>query len=912
MALPLPVRDAAAFMHRRLGFCIWLCAAAAQAQPRTLDVQGLDLAPALRRAAAHVGVGLSYDPRLLAPSPTVCRTTATTPDEVFACVLAGTGLRAVALGPRLYTLVRVADVAPAPGVLRGTVRDARSGLALADASVWIERTDGEGRHATSTNALGAFGQDRLPPGRYAVTASFVGYRSVRVAAEVEAGRVTSVALALPLRPIVVMPVVVDGVQNRRQGRDLETPVPGTGADDVASRLMDVTGVHPGNTVADVHVQGGDSGDHFVVLDGAPVFTPPVIGGLIGAFSPFAIGRLTVQKAGFDAQSGSNTVGVIEAAHLLPDDERPRATVQADLMALHGRATLGGTDSAGVGLRAMVAGRTGLGGLIPPPGLASQLRDWNRTDPFLSAVTALRSMESADPVRDYLGDVSSGADPAWHFSDVHLATAATRPDGVRYGGSAYVGIRRLDAATRLGAAPMLLRDRYTWKTSMVQARRSAFVGATTLLDAQVYFSQYRLLHTFALPDTVLDVVRLGQADDGNVFQETALTLSLLSTPSRRLRIDAGIAPAFTATRLSFVNARQQSVAHRSTRVRLPAFASARGRLGPLLELDVGVRVTAFADDLTPYFEPRASLRVDVARTRVGGFAARVGAGFYRQFVEQLAVSSISPSSLVSSTRVWTGIDRSVAPPLADHIGGDLVWTPGAGVEVRAEGYFKRQFRLHQVDFGADLPEAADVTQRDVISYARGYASGLVATLAQTADRSAWRLRYEYGLVERQSAFYGANFFPVAWNEPHRLEATLTARPSPRWHLLARLTGVWGRAWGYRRPYYDFVGAYGQLVGPTSPALRDFIERTVQAYDLRDPMRATLPPWQQFDVSASYAVPVGAARLTLRADVLNVTNQRNVQEYRFIGDPAFYAQTGLLRRDARYGLPITPVVAAQVAW
>ena len=58
------------------------------------------------------------------------------------------------------------------------------------------------------------------------------------------------------------------------------------------------GIRVGDALADVHIQGGEAGEHQFQLDGVPVFEPVHLRGLLGAFNPFAIERITVHKAGY--------------------------------------------------------------------------------------------------------------------------------------------------------------------------------------------------------------------------------------------------------------------------------------------------------------------------------------------------------------------------------------------------------------------------------------------------------------------------------------------------------------------------------------------------------------------------------------------------------------------------------------
>ncbi|HYE58884.1 MAG TPA: carboxypeptidase-like regulatory domain-containing protein, partial [Rhodothermales bacterium] len=416
------------------------------AQPATFDVRGKPLDEALRLARQRGRFDTSYDPALVAGRTSRCMTTATAPEPLLACVLEGTGLIAVRLPGGVvatFGLRPAPPPEPPPSArLRGRVLDAETGLPLTDASVMIVHA---GRGVLS-GADGVFVFGGLPQGIVLVRASYVGYSQAQAAVRLAVDSTSSVTLSLQRAPAVITPVVVEGLRFRDPlvlMRMAEPPrdAPNASPEEVASRLVAMTGVHPGRVVADLHLQGGESGEHLMTLDGAPIYAPPVVAGLVGPFSPFAIGRITLRKAGYGALPISSTVGVIEAEHTFPVDEGRRFDVQADALGLHARLASGGERPDGLRVQLMMAGRLGRNAGRALPALDSLLRNWNRPDPFLAAVTASDLRPSSDPALPFLERTVSEV-PQLRFNVAHIAVQALHPSGRRLLASAYVGTRQL--------------------------------------------------------------------------------------------------------------------------------------------------------------------------------------------------------------------------------------------------------------------------------------------------------------------------------------------------------------------------------------------------------------------------------------------------------------------------------------
>jgi hypothetical protein len=890
------------------------------AQPAPFDVRGRALDEALRLAGQRARFDLTYDPALVAGRSSRCVTTETAPGPLLACVLEGSGLVAMRVASDTYALRLAPRPLPPPSAtLRGRVLDAETGLPLSDASVILMGT----ARGALAGPEGVFVLEGLPHGIVLVRASHVGYAQAQAAVRLAADSSSSVTLSLPRAPAVITPVVVEGLRFRDPlvaARMSEAPE-GTSAapEEVAARLVAMTGIHPGRVVADLHLQGGEAGEHLMTLDGAPIYAPPVVAGLVGPFSPFAIGRITLQKAGYGALPVSSTVGVIEAEHTFPVEEGRRLDVQADALALHARLASGGERPDGLRVQLMVAGRFGRDAAQTLPELRKLLRDWNRPDPFLAAVTASPSdvPPSGDPAVGFLAPIRATV-PQLRFDDVHLAVQALHPSGRRLTASAYVGTRQLVAdVENLGRlAVRTLRDQYTWYSTVGQVRYDVVQSARLRTSVQARASLYRLAHRFVLPDTLLARRQPRPEDDGNTFGEAALHGQFTYQATPEVWIEAGVLPTVTNSRFSVVGARREVIRHRSARFQLPSYAGVRARALPRLEAEVGLRVTL--TNGRPYAEPRAALRYDLPQTPLGALAIRVGAGIYRQFVQPFEVSSISPSSLVSATRVWLVVDRTRPTPIAYHYSAEAALLPAPGWTINLESYYRRQARTLQVDFSAPATTGQNVPQEAFLIVGQGYAYGAAAQLARAHGRSELRARYELSYVERQSVLFRSAFYPVPWNEPHRVEISVALQPLTRLALSLRWMSSWGRTWAFRRAYYDYVGANDAFETQTPPRLQPFVERQVQAYGLRSPRDQRLPAMHRLDVGVAYAQPLGPLRLQARLDVINALAARNVDEIRLVGDERFYEATknssgfGLLRSEPRYALPLTAILSLRVSW
>lgn len=931
-----PKSSFATILWASLGWVIVALALAPSLRAQPVDAPTYDfvaraipLSRALERLVSETRIDLYYDPPLVAGKRANCVMQDARAEDLLRCLLRDTGLDFIRLSSGLYVITEATETVPRFGKLRGIVVDAETGQPLSNAHVMLT----EASTGTTSNEAGLFAFARLKPGRYQVVAQYIGYRPSARQVEVPPGGDTEAELALRSEPMLVETIVVDGLQWRLPSKALgqvellgddagAAPAPPSNA--VLGGLNRLMGVRVTDATADVHIQGGETGESQVRLDGVPVFLPLGFATFAGPFSPFAVGSITVHKAGFGVSQGSQIAGVVDIAHELSVRGAWQLDVQADPLSLNVRAGLRAGAAGGTQTTLVASGRTSLWRLYQPPTLRTMLDQWNRPDPFLRAAFE-------DPLGGNFKESVSGGNPRIGFHDLHLASRT------RFGllnslyASLYWGGNRLGAdlapdppAGPSADAPAPFRDLYAWRTGMAQVRYESVLGSRTLAALRLRGSYYRVDHDYNVPDSALArTIPVLRPDDGNRVYEVALEATVDHALGSRQNVRLGAELIRTDSRFVVLGTRLYPIDHQAAGMRLVGFAEDEVTLSPYASVEAGGRFTLLPATGAVYAEPRLSLRLDVAESPVGAWSMRLSAGVYRQFLNQFDVSSRSPGALLSSTRFWLVTDSTVNPPRAAHVAADWLFRPSDGWTVRLEAYHKEQqhaLALNYTSAPGEAPTEA-IRQRDFLEPSRGTVSGAGVQVERRLGPGRVEARYEYSLARRAiRGLFGDSLHRAPWDEPHRLTLALDVSPLRNLTVVARWQGVWGRTWAFRQSYYHLFGVYGDL-NQTGVQYRDNILRQVEYYALRTPDRHRLAPLLQLDLGVAYALRVGATSVQLRADLLNALDRRNEAEWYLHYDPGiFYGDEpsdevpiqGLLVKRSRPLLPRYFSMALRVSW
>lgn len=871
-------------------------AAGAQTPERgthALAVRDVPVAEALERLVTLTGIDLVFSSDVTRGRRTFCQLADATPEALLRCVVSGAGLDFYRLSSGTYVVI-AAPVEPARfGHLSGQVVDAASGTPVPYAVV--ELADGSARGLS--NAEGFFSLPRLLPGPQEVVVRRLGYRATRAAVEVQPDAGVRRRIVLQPTAVEMEPIVVNGME-RRTGRD------GLGADvlmdgDLRPGPIGAAGAAgtPGRAVgvarapfsADLHIQGGRSGEHVTRIDGAPVFEPVSLGRILGAFSPLAVGRLTVRKAGFGASEGSLVGGAVDVEHRPARGSEAGATVLADPYAVNGRVHLPFVSSGRQGA-VMVAGRASLWDVFRERSLENALQQWNVPDPVL-----LRSVVGdgeAPTDRLEFEPRSHGSDLS--FSDLHAAVdlpvgGFRSVEASLYRGANAVGSELFASGLVPGdlTNPLLLsRDAYEWSNTAGQLSYRALVGDRSSVALRLRGSLHVVDHAYGMiygdeggfvPEGAdLDAIEraLRQALDedrgawdGSEISEWALEARFDRSLAPGNLLAGGIEALRVRSRVQLEGPYYRPIRSVTDQWRLAAWVEDRWFVSDEWTVEPGLRATWIDAAGGVGLEPRLAVRIDRPGAGAGPWSVRVAGGLYRQYTNRFELTSVGPTALVPGVQFWLPVDGSVEAPRARHVAGEFVWSPTPAWELRAEAYHKWLDHILDLDYPAlltDVGEPAEGLQEqaDFAGAGEGRAWGGGVRFTRSTERLRLQFGYDHSSSERTfpSRFQGRRQ-PAPWVEPHRLYAGVDADVGRGLSVRLDGRGVWGRSWGLRRSYYDVLALDAAPDGP----------------ELGRPAEDRLPALLEVDLAVAWSGSLGATRLEVRGEVRNLLDRDNVLDF-----------------------------------
>ncbi len=856
----------------------------------------IPLGEALNELIDRTNIDIFYESELVKGKTAYCNIENASAKEALACILTNPGLDFYQQSSGLYVVTLPRQKTPAHGSLTGIVVDLNTNEPLPYASVFLE----EASTGAASNIEGRFAFNRLKPGRYRVYASHVSYEDSADSLFIDPDSHHQLEIRMTPRTVMSTPIVINGLNQRlpsealNAGRISASELQNSSASSTPSTLQAldaVAGVHIGDALADVHVQGGDSGEHQYLLDDAPIFIPIRNGGFFGSFSPFAINQVTVHKAGFEARHGSYLSGSIEFNHDLQSSDGSIATIQIDPLSLNGRINGRIREEKNISAQWMLAGRLSLWDIFQPNQIEQNFRAWSKPNTFLTSTLA---GSEADLIPEPLNLADSLLE--MFFSDIHAAARIRLGKTKSVYASLYSGHNEFG----IGTVPFINNngtnsdpneedidqpaEAYSWLNRMSQIRYEWVQGDRTFIKAGLWTSIYRLKHPFAdspflstaeqsiTPNTEL-------SDDFNEIKEFGIQLGvdraigtrhvvsgkaqLINTESEfKLSVDP------FADSLSITDRLLQPLSWR-----LQSFVEDAISVSKDTRVTLGSRFTFIPLQNRLYAEPRISVRRDFAQANGRTWALQIAAGLYRQFINQFDVASYNSSALLPSFRFWIPVNKATRASSAYHTAASLLFIPNESVQINLEGYYKYHPYLTVLNYTTRLTGTVENdVDNDTENYAgnflqsaRGYSYGLGFSFAYKLNNLHLRTNYDYAISRRkQSDRFDDRFVPVPWETPHQLHALADYTLANRLTLTIRWQGLFGRTWAYRRAYYDYLEPDPSLNG-------------LDALNLSEPENHNLPAYTQWDLGIAYSHQIGRAGIQGRLNFVNLLNESNVIDW-----------------------------------
>lgn len=858
-----------------------LHAQSSEASRYTMVFRGVGLHEALERVVETTQIDLLYDSELVREKRVYCSARDATPEVLLRCLLADVPVDFYQTSGGTYVLTDSPRRPSRRGDLAGVVVDERTGEPLPHAHILLATAN----TGVASDQAGRFRLPNLTSGTYRVVATHLGYEPAVDSVRVPPGDSVRRRIALTPTAIVSEPVIVDGVQRHAPEGTVGAPTLSgdelaesgrLGTPDALSRARTLMGVSQQRPVADLHVQGGAAGEHEVRLDGMPIRNPVTLRRLLGAFSPLALDRLTVHKAGFGVEHGSAISGVVSAEHALSASTPSYGQVTVDPMSVnaegHGSVDLGGRRTAQV----RVAARSSVWDLYQDPTLNRLLLDWNVIDPMLlSSYFGGNEVSEITPAAQTTGT---------GFSDLH---AAARVDLGPYRSLSVSGYRgRNHLRTQFVAQDptgMLTQDRYEWANTAGQARLDWTLGARASASVQLRGSEHRVHRGYQMTygsagsdvdieaaiDTLQRALDPSQwPNDQNRIQEWALETAGSYAATTRHHLKGAIEVSRWTSRFRLGGRFLRPLSFQDTRWQVDGYLRDAVSLGTSTTLTAGTRFTYVPARHTVYAEPRLHLHHEGTAAGLGPYAVRLAGGLYRQFVNRFEASSTSPTAILPSMRFWMPVGQTHAPPRAYHATVEGQIQPRDRWTVTGEAYYKHYARLLTLDYTtlhdgaiAPLEDSASVSPSAAIATTRGRAAGAGVSLTREGHRVESTLRYNWSRSRRRfPARFDGRMVPVPWNQPHQLSLSAEGTVTDALRLRLRAERSWGQSWGFRRIYYDYLGTQTEANSSLGTSLQE-------------PASHTLEPHARIDLGIQYAIEWEGLTVETQLDVVNLLGHRN---------------------------------------
>jgi len=758
-----------------------------------------------------------------------------------------------------------------PGAVNGFVRDAADGEPLAYCNVYLDGTE----LGAATNANGYFYIGHVPPGKYQLVASFVGYKTERRAVAVGSNQTVSATLELSAGSIEVKEVKVTADRARferevqisavrLEAKQLEF-IPRVGGEvDLFRTIQLLPGVISTSDFSNrLYIRGGSPDQNLILLDGITVYNPSHLFGLFSPFIADAVSDVTLLAGGFPAKYGGRLSSVLDVTTKEGNSKRLAGNASASMIAAQG----------------LVEG--------PIPLTKDDVRTFLQgfSGPRMSDSTPSSDSTVAGPApgsfllagrRTYLPDVllkGFGIDGlGYYFYDLM--------------GKANYELRKDSRLTLTGLAaedvldfwdpanPDGLKARLKWGNRGASLRWNRVF--TPILYGEVvgawsnFYSNFDV--NFGTPDTIkmqTDLTDLTLKGDMTWYAADEHTL------------DLGFDGRFTRSGMAFA----YDTAGYDTALTLwplAAYVDEKWEVSPgKLFLKPGFRLSYYTTGRRFALEPRLGLKYHPAKNT----ALNLGLGRFTQPM----VTLNSTDAVFSIYDMWTPVQADQALPTALHfIAGAEQWLK-RDVVISLEGYYKDYDNLLETRYGDYF------TPPESLLTADGYSYGADLMLRKTEGWVNGWISYSYMWTRRRIA---DEVYHPHYDRRHNANVVLTFP-----HL------VWGTdisaKWtlGTGLPYSGSVGYYPMYqFRPSDP---NWFRRPEWGFinGPRDAFR--YPLYHRLDLGATRTWQKPWGEISVFLDIANIYNARNVLLYYWdIGGD------GLPVRHSVGMIPILPTIGVKV--
>jgi len=855
----------------------------------SFDFRGDPLSNVLEKIATKTGIDMVYDPKIVAGLTVYSRIQNKKIHPLLKDVLTGTDLDFLTLSSGTIVIVKKVTKDAAYGSFAGKVVDQKTGEPLPGATIMLADASG----GTSAGPSGSFTLNHLMTGSYKIIFSYVGYQAITKTIHIRPNQHRRQKVALNPKPVDFTPIIVTDHLPQLPGRDgsehsvnPDTPWEPAGRMQDAIRSLSLfSGVQYGLPMTDLHLQGGQRGEHRILLDGVPVYNAYSFGEMFSAFSPFAINKVKLYKAGYDVTEGSQIAGLIDLEHDVDSITKDRAMIQGDPLSVNLRGDLHFSGKEDSKLNIMMATRSNYWDIYKEPRLKHTLQKWDQLDPLVTNLVISSDNDAAlyQPSKQ-TSDV--------RFYDVHLASTYDIDSYKTLSTSFYVGknyvntdlLRKAPSSSQDLPQYLYARDEYKWNNFMGQITYDFLASSRLDVSSQVSFSSNRLHHRYLIGTSnttnyalsteaaYKDLQSAGaanrlptQRNENNIHHfifRTDVTYSF----SPHFNLETGLKADHVESRVSLADLFYLPTLSDQQSTFFSSYLNGNWRFGKFWKLVIGDRLTFENSAAQLYTEPRVSLQIDRPNTSIGYWSAHISGGLYRQFINQYQITNPGPTSLVPSFTVWSHAGTHKKPK-AWHLTSSFRLKPTQNTTFNLELFYKWQPITYTVSY-QNLLQGTAINRSAFSAFAettKMRTLGAGFRFNQSFDKSEVKLMfsydYSYNQINMESQF--SKVLPTPWTEPHRFQLRALWRIIPNLTAVTKWQSIFGRSWGFRQSYYNYLYYHGS--------------KSIGNYSFTHPDKDRLSPFHQLDLSLIYKPNIRFGDIKLRLDLVNILDRHNTIDW-----------------------------------
>ena len=719
--------------------------------------------------------------------------------------------------------------------MRGRVRS-DEGQLLADAGVRMRAVEDSSRERLArTDRLGFFELGEVPPGKYAVVVTRIGFEPDSVGVWVR-GAVVELDFVLVSQAVELRGIEVGGERSRALerfaesagitvqeiGREAMKALPGLVETDPIRAIEVLPGV---GTVSDFsaafNVRGGSADQNLILLDHVPIYNPFHLGGLFSVFNADMVERAVLRAGGFPAEYGGRVSSVL--------------TVETD--------PGDGDTSVDAGV-SLLASRAAVDGALP-----------DGTERMLGLASSHWRVSGRRSYFDVL--VSPWTSFPYHLTDVQGVFEGWTPGGGRIRVTGYGGRDVLDISN-LGDNPLPLS--WWWGNDAAGVFWERPLSGGGSMDIATHFS--RFASDFELTET--------EVSFRTRVREAGARADLERRPTGRLRWKSGVSAKDLGHDYGFEAGGTTFAESRGEGLEAAAYSQIGWEAGARWLIEAGLRVDYWLPD-PGESETTVAPRFAVKRFLLDRTAAvRLAGGRYSQFLH-----SLRDEEFPLGIDVWLLSGERVPRLVSDQIQiavegffGDNEWFASV------EGYYRTYDGVVTTN-PADNP--AD--EFDDILTGDGWSYGLDFMVRRDAGATTGWISASFLKTERSfpDVLSGIDPPPPVTYPPvfdRRMDIDLVLRRSlDRWGLEAGVRANFGTG----TPYTPVLGQF-DLYRLRAVENRVYYDNaTAVALGARNGAR--YPARHRLDISLRKPLRRSWGSMVPYLSVINVYNRKNVLFYFF---------------------------------